>query len=69
MFESEGEDSGSSLGDPKELSQELAMLVRKFHKFSRCGRFGKSSRGGDLRPDSSSHDYKKSLLGAALIVR
>ena len=30
MYESEGEDSGSSLGDPEELSQELAMLVRKF---------------------------------------
>ena len=30
---SEGEDSGSSLGDPEELSQELAMLVRKFQKF------------------------------------
>ena len=27
---SEGEESDSSLGDPEELSQELAMLVRKF---------------------------------------
>ena len=61
VSESEGEDSGSSLGDPGELSQELAMLVRKFQKFSRRGRFGKSSRNGDLRSDSSSHDYKKRL--------
>ena len=30
VSESKGEDSGSSLGDPKELSQELAMFVRKF---------------------------------------
>ena len=37
VSESEGEDSGSSLGDPEELSQELAMLVKKFQKFSRCG--------------------------------
>ncbi|XP_073360073.1 uncharacterized protein [Aegilops tauschii subsp. strangulata] len=55
--ESEGEDSGSSLGDPEELSQELALLVKKFQKFSRRGRFGKSSRSDD----SSSHDYKKRL--------
>ena len=61
VSESEGEDSGSSLGDPEELSQELAMLVRKFQKFSRHGRFGKSSRSDDLRSDSSSRDYKKRL--------
>ena len=55
VSESEAEDSGSSLGDPEELSQELTMPVRKFHKFSRRGRFGKSSRNDD----SSSRDYKK----------
>ena len=59
VSESEGEDSGSSLGDPEELSQELAMLVRKFQKLSRRGRFGKSSRSDDMRSDSSSRDYKK----------
>ena len=57
VSESEGEDSGSSLGDPEELSQELAMLVKKFQKFSRRGRFAKSSRSDD----SSSRDYKKRL--------
>ncbi|XP_073360127.1 uncharacterized protein [Aegilops tauschii subsp. strangulata] len=57
VSESEGEDSGSSLGDLEELSQELAMLVKKFQKFSRRGRFGKSSRSDD----SSSRDYKKRL--------
>ena len=30
VSESEDEDSGSSLGDPEELSQELALLVKKF---------------------------------------
>ena len=30
VSEFEGEDSGNSLGDPEELSQELEMLVRKF---------------------------------------
>ena len=56
---SEDEESDSSLGDPEELSQELAMLVRKFHKLSRRGRFGKSSRSGLEKSESSSSDYKK----------
>ncbi|XP_040251555.1 uncharacterized protein [Aegilops tauschii subsp. strangulata] len=34
---SEGENSDNNLGDPEELSQALAMLVRKFQKFSRRG--------------------------------
>ena len=55
LCESEEEDSTSSLDDPEELSQELALLVKKFQKFSRRGRFGKSSRSND----SSSSDYKK----------
>ena len=57
VSESEGEDSGSSLGDPEELSQELALLLKKFQRFSRRCRFGKSSRNND----SSSSDYKKRL--------
>ena len=47
VSESKSEDSGSSLGDLEELSQELALLVKKFQKFSRRGRFGKSSRSSD----------------------
>ena len=47
----------SSLGDPEELSHDLALLVKKFQKFSRRGRFGKSSRSSD----SSSSDYKRRL--------
>src|SRR3989337_3153935 len=35
------------------------MLVKKFQKFSRRGRFGKSSRGDGMKSDSSSRDYKK----------
>ena len=57
VSESEDEDSGSSLGDPEELSHDLALLVKKFEKFSRRGRLGRSSRSND----SSSSDYKKRL--------
>src|SRR3954463_11976978 len=32
VSESEDEDSGSSLGDPEELSHDLALLVKKFQK-------------------------------------
>ena len=56
VSESEGEDSGISLGDPEELSQELSMLMRKFQKFSRHGCFDKSSRSDDIRLDSASRD-------------
>ena len=55
VFESEDEDSGSSLGDPEELSHDLALLVKKFQKFSRRGCLRRSSRSND----SSSSDYKK----------
>ena len=41
------EESDSSSDDPEELSQELALLVKKFQKFSRRGRFEKSSRSSD----------------------
>ena len=57
VSESEDEDSESSLGDPEELSHDLALLVKKFQKLSRRGRFGKPSRSND----SSSSDYKKRL--------
>lgn len=55
VSESKAKDSGSILGDREELSQVLAMLVRKFQKFPHRGHFGKSSRNDD----SSSHDYTK----------
>ena len=34
---SEEEDSDGSIGDPEEFGQEVAMLVRKFQKFTRRG--------------------------------
>ena len=55
VSESEDEDSGSSLGDPEELSHDLALLVKKFQKFSRRGRLGRSSRS------NVSSDYKRRL--------
>ena len=54
---SEGEDSDSSLGDPEELCHDLALLVMKFQKFSRHGRFERPSRSNDSSPS----DYKKRL--------
>lgn len=41
---SEEEESDCSLGDLEELGKELAMLVRKFQKFTNGGQFGKSSK-------------------------
>ena len=34
---SEEDDSDGSIGDPEEFGQELAMLVRKFQRFTRRG--------------------------------
>src|SRR4051812_22936988 len=61
VSESEDEDSSSSLGDPEELSHDLALFVKKFQKFSRRGHFGKPSRSND----SSSSDYKKGFVTSA----
>ena len=55
----EEEDSDGSIGDPEEFGQELAMLVRRFQKFTRRGQFGKSSRRDMRKSESSSEDYKK----------
>lgn len=55
----EGEDYDNNLGDPEELSQDLAMLVRKFQKFSRRGWFGKSSKDDVKKSESSSCNYNK----------
>ena len=52
VSESEDEDSGSSLGDPEELSHDLALLVKKFQKFSRRGRLGRPSRSNDSSFDT-----------------
>uniref|UniRef100_A0A8I6XYY8 CCHC-type domain-containing protein n=1 Tax=Hordeum vulgare subsp. vulgare TaxID=112509 RepID=A0A8I6XYY8_HORVV len=56
---SKEEDSDDSIGDPEEFGQELAMLVRKFQRFTRRGQFGKSSRRDMRKSESSSEDYKK----------
>src|ERR1043165_4012464 len=41
---SSDEDSEADSDDPEALSRELALLTRKFHKFSQRNRFGGSSR-------------------------
>ena len=50
------EESDCSSGDPQELGKELAMLVRKFQKFSKKNRFSKSSRSSSKNDEASSHD-------------
>ena len=59
VFESEDEDSGSSLGDPEELSHDLALLVKKFQKFTKKKGFRKSSRSSSKNDEASTHDNKK----------
>ena len=56
---SEEEDTYDSSCDPEEFGQELAMLVRKFQRFTRRGQFGKSSRRDMRKSESASEDYKK----------
>ena len=53
------EETDDSSCDPEEFGQELAMLVRKFQRFTRRGQFGKSSRRDMRKSESSSEDYKK----------
>ncbi|XP_020191710.1 uncharacterized protein [Aegilops tauschii subsp. strangulata] len=53
------EQSNCSSDDPEDIGKELAMLVRKFQKFSKKNHFGKSSRSSSKNDEASSHDYKK----------
>ena len=41
------------------IGNELAMLVKKFHKFSKKNRFGKSSRSSSRNDEASTRDHKK----------
>src|SRR3954466_10621212 len=47
---SSDEDSEADCDDPEALSRELALLTRKFQKFSRRNRFGGSSRSTFRKP-------------------
>src|ERR1043165_7296741 len=57
---SSDEDSEADSDDPEALSRELALLTRKFQKFSRRNRFGGSSRSTFIKTkDDDSIDSRK----------
>jgi hypothetical protein len=59
-FESSSKESDCKSEDPEEIGRELAMLVKRFQKFSKKNRFGKSSKHVSKKSgESSSQDYKK----------
>nr|XP_040251661.1 uncharacterized protein LOC120968753 [Aegilops tauschii subsp. strangulata] len=55
----EEEVSECSTDDAEEIGRELAMLVRKFQKFSKRNRFGKCSKYDSKNNEASARDYDK----------
>ena len=53
------EESDCSSGDPEDIGKELAMLVKKFQKFTNKKGFRKSSRSSSRNDEASTHDHKK----------
>ena len=53
------EESDNSSDDPEDIGRELAMLVKKFQKFTKKKGFRKSSRSSSRNDEVSAHDYKK----------
>src|SRR5918995_1869447 len=53
------EESDRSSDDPEDIGRELAMLVKKFQKFSKKKGFRKSSRSSSRNDEAPAHDYKK----------
>ena len=53
------EESDSSSDDPEDIGKELAMLVKKFQKFTKKKGFRKSSQSSSRNDEASAHDYKK----------
>ena len=50
------EESDSSSDDPQDIGKELAMLVKKFQKFTKKKGFRKSSRSSSRNYEASAHD-------------
>jgi hypothetical protein len=59
VVSSSEEESDCSCDDPEDIGKDLAMLMRKFQKFSKKNRFGKSSKYDSKKAKASSRDYKK----------
>ena len=53
------EELDSSSDDPEDIGRELAMLVKKFQKFTKKKGFRKSSQSSSRNDEASAHDYKK----------
>ena len=52
------EESDCNSGDPEDIGKELAMLVKKFQKFTKKKGFRKSSRSSSRNDEASIHDHK-----------
>ncbi len=59
VVSSSEEESDCSSGDPEDNGKELAMLVKKFQKFTKKKGFRKSSRSSSRNDEASSRDHKK----------
>ncbi|XBI58306.1 hypothetical protein VPH35_039552 [Triticum aestivum] len=59
VVSSSEEESDCSSGDPEDIGKELAMLVKKFQKFTKKKGFRKSSRSSSRNDEASTHDYRK----------
>ena len=53
------EEYDCSSGDPEDIGKELAMLVKKFQRFTRKKGSRQSSRSSSRNDEASSRDYKK----------
>ena len=59
VVSSSEEESDSCSEDPKDIGKELAMLVKKFQKFTKKKGFRKSSRSSSRNDEASTRDHKK----------
>ena len=59
VVSSSEEESDCSSDDPEDIGRELAMLVKKFQRFTKKKDFKKSSRSSSRNDEASTHDYKK----------
>ena len=59
VVSSSEEESDSCSEDPEDIGKELAMLVKKFQKFTKKKGFRKSSRSSSRNDEASTHDHKK----------
>jgi hypothetical protein len=59
VVSSSEEESDCGSDDPEDIGKELAMLVKKFQKFTKKKGFRKCSRSSSRNDEASTHDNKK----------